>query len=152
TRARCAEGSLCNMWYEGSLCWRLVGAEVIPDARDSRSMPLVEGVIPDARDTNRTPVVEGVILCRCGRLMLMARRRRRAGRRTRRCSRPLRARDRWFLNRLLGVRSQQLNGRPFGTRGGVIAIPYFVLDRRFVHPEGALCHIRRAEARCAGVI
>jgi len=38
------------------------------------------------------------------------------------------ARDRWFLNRLGGARARQLNAKPFGTRGNVIAVPYFDMD------------------------
>src|SRR5437868_10734938 len=56
----------------------------------------------------------GVVLCRCGLSMLVACERRRPGRRTRLCSRPLRAQDRWYLNALAGVRSRQLIGRPLG--------------------------------------
>jgi hypothetical protein len=71
-------------------------------------------VIPDGRDVDRTPVVEGVILCRCGRRMRLATRRQATGRRTRPCSRPLRARDRSFFETLAVARSRRLMGIPLG--------------------------------------
>jgi hypothetical protein len=68
---------------------------------------------------------------------------------TRRCSRPLRARDRAHFDWNC-MRSRQLNGTPFGTRGGVIIIPFSFWMWRIGLPEGALCLIRRAGARYAG--
>jgi len=42
-----------------------------------------------------------------------------SGRRTWHCSRPLRARDRWVFNTLVGARSRQLNAKPLGERRAV---------------------------------
>jgi hypothetical protein len=50
------------------------------------------------------------------------------------------------------VRSRRLNGNPFGPRGGVIIILFSFWMWRIGRPEGALCLIRRAFARCAGVV
>jgi hypothetical protein len=63
-----------------------------------------------------------------------------------------------FAREIVGIltvgspRSRQLNANPFGTRGGVIAIPFSIWIRRIAHPEGAFCQLRRAGARCAGVV
>ena len=85
----------------------------------------MQGVILDERDVDRTPVVQGVIPCRCGRRMRVVRERRMPERRTRPCSRPLRARDRWLFDRCCGALAAA-DGQPVG-RFIINAVPFVAL-------------------------
>jgi hypothetical protein len=49
-------------------------------------------------------------------------------------------------------RSRQLNGNPFGTRGNALAIPFSFWMRQVGFPECPSCRLRRANARCVGVV
>jgi hypothetical protein len=70
---------------------------------------------------------------------------------TRRCSRPLRARDRWYFERPYPARSRQLNGKPLGGWGSVVGTP-FLVPCAGLGCARRLCQGRRAGARCAGVV
>ena len=50
------------------------------------------------------------------------------------------------------ARSRRLIGNPFGTRGSAIVIPFSFWMRRIALLERSFCQLRRAEARCAGVV
>jgi hypothetical protein len=71
--------------------------------RDSRSRPVMQAVIPDVRDPNQTARRAGVILCRSGSRMRSTIQNNGSGCRTRLCSRPLRARDRWHFDSHCGA-------------------------------------------------
>jgi len=80
TKARCAEGTL---WVACSCA-----------ERGSRLRSVVVGLIPDARDPDRTPGMPAWFQKGVVGTCVWQPKRRRSGRRTRPCSRPLRARDR----------------------------------------------------------
>ena len=71
----------------------------------------------------------GVIPCRCGRHMLLVRERRMPERRTRPCSRPLRARDRWFFDGFCGALAAA-DGQAVGRLGSVINNPFLMVTSR----------------------
>ena len=54
-----------------------------------------------------------------------------------------------FLKASCAARSRQLNGKPFGTRGNVIGIPFIDVDAVSRILERPLCQLRRAGARGA---
>ena len=57
---------------------------------------------------------------------------------TRHCSRPLRAQDRPFFERLIGARARHLNANPFGVRGAS-SPSLFDMVRRIAVLERPLC-------------
>src|SRR4051794_851038 len=63
------------------------------------------------------------------------------------------ARDRGFFEVIVCCAPRrQLKRNPFGTRGGVVLIPFSIWIERIGLSEGALCLLRHAGARCAGVV
>jgi hypothetical protein len=97
TSARCAASTLCWVWYDGSLCAALVVGSVIvcwawfQIAARCAERDRVRRVIQIAARC------AGVVGCWCGTIMPLPIQNGEPGRRTRRCSRPLRARDRWHF-------------------------------------------------------
>jgi len=99
-------------WYESPFCREsvmqgVVRRLVVPSARCGQPGRLLSVVQLKARCAGRALVLgvvqinaryAGVGVCRCGRRMPVSAERRRPERRTCRCSRPLRARDRSFFD------------------------------------------------------
>jgi hypothetical protein len=85
----------------------VVRALVVLLARRARRDRVLDVVLIQARYAS-------VILSRCGTAMPGAGQRQRPARPTRRCSRPLRARDRSVFTTLALVRARRLNGNPLG--------------------------------------